>query len=160
MGMLLTRHLLDQEEGNVVSRWSTDSGAGPVLRCQAHRGGSGLTQERWWSHHLRTNPPVLLKIAHMPAENSSLLMPDLHSDINSLQPPASSQHSCVPEVFTQKAWRSLKTASPTSSLCIYLFLCLSLSFSASLLAFSPSPFYLCITHIFRFVKFQKKEFFG
>ena len=84
----------------------------------------------WWSfsHHLHTNFLVLFKAAHMSAENSSLLLPDLYLDANSFKPPASSQHSCVPDVYTQ-ASRKPGTAphSPVSlHLCIFLSLSLSL----------------------------------
>lgn len=151
VGSLLVRHTadqkspLDQEERNVVNRWSGHSREGAVLRCLGtcwwRRDDTGDVVFSLPSHQFST---VLFKIAHVSVENSSLLIPGLYLDASSLKPPASSLHSCVPDVFTQKS-RNLDHHFPLSCLSVSVYLSTSLldslSFSGS---FSYSPF-LCLS---------------
>lgn len=143
MGCLLSGHAADRISPPAPGRGRRGR---QLIQRHRRRSCSQVSGTSWWrcSHHLHANSPVLFKIAHMSAENSSLLMSDLNLDANSLKPPASSQHSCVPDVFTQKArgpWKQL----PLSRLSVsfYLSPCLSLFLWASF--FSPSSLSISIS---------------
>lgn len=155
-----TRNLLPTRKREmVVGRWCGDSREGTVLRC------SGTFWWRWdntgevvFSQPSLQLPTVLFKIAHISAENPSLLIPGLYLDASSLKPPASSRHSCVPDVFTQKARKPSNTAFLSLvSLELCTFLLLSSTLPLSLGPFLTLHFYVCLSHRFTIVRLRRKE---
>ena len=121
MGSLLSGHTADQTSSPVLGRGAR--GLQVIHRWQG-RSSSQVGGMSWWSfsHHLHTSFLVLFK--------ASLLVPDLYLDANSFKPPASSQHSYVPDVYTQTSRKPLGMAPPSPvslHLCLFLFLTLSLS---------------------------------
>ena len=150
VGILLSGHTADQTSSPVLGRGA--HGQQVIHRWQGRSSSQVWGMSRWsFSHHLHTNFLVLFKAAHMSAENSSPLVPDLYLDANSFKPPASSQHSCVPDVYTQTS-RKPGTAPPSP---VSLHLCIFLSLSLSLSSHPHhSRFYLCLFYIFRIAEFH------
>lgn len=109
----------------------------------------------WWSfsHHLHTNFLVLFKAAHMSAENSSLLVPDLYLDANS-------QATCIqPAQLCARCLHTNIQEAPGGQLpfCLSASLYLSVSLPVSFISPSSLDFSLSLLYFQNCWNFIRKN---